>query len=62
MPLRDPDVCKFGHRHSRVLERRRGKGYLRRRHECLTCLAAGLLTRWPSYQFVIRPSQLKATR
>jgi uncharacterized protein (DUF983 family) len=52
--LRDPDVCKCGGP-GRFVKRRRGKGFLSRRHECVRCGH-----RWTSYQSLINPKKLRA--
>jgi len=53
MTLRDPDVCRDGHRHTKVLSRRRRRGFFYRRHACLVCGH-----RWTSYQSLINPKRV----
>ncbi len=53
MTLRDPDVCRCG-TPGRLVKRRRGRGFLSRRHACPACGH-----RWTSYQSLINPQKLR---
>lgn len=53
MTLRDPDVCTCG-APGHLVKRRRGKGFLSRRHACARCGH-----RWTSYQSLINPKKLR---